>query len=62
MGAETWAIVTVGVVLAGLILSVNCDLRRDMAEIRGDIGDVRVGIARLEGRFKGFAKQQAAAP
>ena len=62
MGAETWAIATVGVVLAGLIHGVNRNLRNDLTGIRGDIGDVRMGIARLEGMFKGFARQQAAAP
>ena len=62
MGAEIWAIAAVGVALAGLILSVNCDLRRGIAGIRGDIGDVRLRIARLEGMFRGFAKQRTAAP
>ena len=69
MGAEIWAIAAVGVALAGLILSVNrnlrsdmADIRSDMSEIRRDVGDVRMRIARLEGLFKGFARQQAAAP
>ena len=69
MGPETWAIAAVGVVLAGLIHRVNRNLRSDMAkirsdmsEIRRDVGDVRMRIARLEGLFKGFARQQAAAP
>ena len=62
MGAEIWAIAAVGVALAGLILSVNRNLRSDMAEIRRDVGDVRMRIARLEGMFKGFAKQRTVAP
>lgn len=54
MGAEIWAIAAVGVALAGLILSVNRNLRSDMAEIRRDVGDVRERIARLEGLFESF--------
>ncbi len=61
MGAEIWAIAAVGVALAGLILSVNRNLRSDMAELRKDIGEVRERIAdlpermaRLEGMFEGF--------
>lgn len=62
MGAEIWAIAAVGVALAGLILSVNRNLRSDMAEIRRDVGDVRERIARLEGMFEGFTGRRAEPP
>ena len=69
MGAEIWAIAAVGVALAGLILSVNRNLRSDMAEIRsdmseirGDVGDVRERIARLEGMFEGFTGRRPETP
>ena len=69
MGAEIWAIAAVGVALAGLILSVNRNLRSDMAEIRRDVGDLRERvarleerIARLEGMFEGFAGRRAEPP
>lgn len=62
MGAEIWAIAAVGVALAGLILSVNRNLRSDMAELRRDVGDVRERIARLEGMFEGFTGRGAETP
>ena len=62
MGAEIWAIAAVGVALAGLILSVNRNLRSDMAEIRRDVGDVRERIARLEGMFEGFTGRRPESP
>ena len=62
MGAEIWAIAAVGVALAGLILSVNRNLRSDMAEIRRDVGDVRERINRLEGMFEGFTGRRPESP
>lgn len=69
MGAEIWAIAAVGMALAGLILSVNRNLRSDMAEMRDDIRDVRERIAvlgeriaRLEGMFEGFTGRSPEAP
>ena len=62
MGAEIWATAAVGVALAGLILSVNRNLRSDMAELRRDVGDVRERIARLEGMFEGFTGRGAETP
>ena len=62
MGAEIWAIAAVGVALAGLILSVNRNLRSDMAELRRDVGDVRERLARLEGMFEGFTGRGAETP
>lgn len=62
MGAEIWAIAAVGVALAGLILSVNRNLRSDMAEIRRDVGDVRERISRLEGMFEGFTGRRPESP
>lgn len=62
VGAEIWAIAAVGVALAGLILSVNRNLRSDMAELRRDVGDVRERIARLEGMFEGFTGRGAETP
>ena len=69
MGAEIWAIAAVGVALAGLILSVNRNLRSDMAEIRSDmseirrdVGDVRERIARFEGMFEGFTGRRPETP
>ena len=62
VGAEIWATAAVGVALAGLILSVNRNLRSDMAELRRDVGDVRERIARLEGMFEGFTGRGAETP
>ena len=60
MGAEVWAISAVGAALAGLMLSVNRNLRSDMADLRRDVGDVRERIARLEGMFEGFSGRPSA--
>ena len=62
MGTEIWAIVAVGVALAGLILFVNRNLRSDMADIRRDVGDVRERIARREGMFEGFTGRGSERP
>ena len=56
------AIVGTGLVLAGLIVPSLRELRRDVAGIHRDIGDLRERMARLEGLFEGFIRRGPAAP
>ena len=56
------AIVGTGLVLAVLILPSLRDLRRDIAGIHRDVGDLRERMARLEGLFEGFTRRDPAAP
>ena len=56
------AIVGTGLVLAGLIVPSLRELRRDVAGIHRDIGDLRELMARLEGLFEGFTRRDPAAP
>ena len=56
------AIVGTGIVLAGLIVPSLRDLRRDIAGIHRDIGDLRERMARLEGLFVGFTRREPATP
>ena len=56
------AIVGTGLVLAGLIVPSLRDLRRDIARIHRDIGDLCERMARLEGLFEGFTRREPAPP
>ena len=51
MSPELIGVISVGVMLAGLILATVAPLRRD-------IGDLRGRVARLEGLFEGFIGRQ----
>ena len=58
MTADLFAIIGVGIALAGLILY----LARGMNEMRRDIGALRESMARLEGLFEGFAGRKSDKP
>ena len=49
MNPETIAIVTVGVALAGVILTLARGVRQDIHELRGEAGTLRERMAHLEG-------------
>ena len=55
MSAELIAVIAVGVGLAGLILTGLRGVRLEVRDVRGDVGDLRERMARLEGLFEGFA-------
>ena len=61
MSMELIAIISVGVMLAGVILNGQYSLRKDMGELREEINDLREEInglrermARLEGLLEGL--------
>lgn len=61
MTPELIAILAVGVALGGLVRAMHRDLsdriahvERGQEEIRGEIGDLRERMARLEGVIEGF--------
>ena len=54
MNAEIIAIVTVGVALAGVILTSARGVRQDINELRGEIGTLRERMAHLEGLMEGL--------
>ena len=49
MTPEIIAIVTVGVALAGVILTSARGVRQDINELRGEVGTLRERMAHLEG-------------
>ncbi len=49
MTPEIIAIVTVGVALAGVILTSARGVRQDISELRGEVGTLRERMAHLEG-------------
>lgn len=55
MSAELIAVLAVGVALAGLMLTGLRAVRIEVHDLRGDVGDLRERMARLEGLFEGFA-------
>ena len=66
MSAELIAMVATGVTmlgvlvtLGGLILNGQAALRRELEQVRGDMGDLRTRMARLEGLFEGFTGRRA---
>ena len=54
MTPELIAIVTVGVALAGVILTSARGVRQDINELRGEIGTLRERMAHLEGLMEGL--------
>ena len=54
MSAELIAVISVGVALAGLMLTGLRAVRVEMHDLRNDVGDLRERMARLEGLFEGF--------
>ncbi|MYJ75751.1 MAG: hypothetical protein F4089_11900 [Gammaproteobacteria bacterium] len=54
MSAELIAVISVGVALAGLMLTGLRAVRVEMHDLRNDVGDLRKRMARLEGLFEGF--------
>ena len=55
MSAELIAVISVGVALAGLMLTGLRAVRVEVHDLRNDVGDLRERMARLEGLFEGFA-------
>ena len=51
---ELIAIVTVGVALAGVILTSARGVRQDINELRGEVGTLRERMAHLEGLLEGL--------
>ncbi len=51
------AIISVGVILIGTILQGHWKIHQDIGTLRGDVGDLRERMARLEGLFDGFIKR-----
>ncbi len=49
MNAEIITIVTVGVALAGVILTSARGVRQDIHKLRGEVGTLRESMAHLEG-------------
>ena len=54
MTPEIIAIVTVGVALAGVILTSARGVRQDINELRGEVGTLRERMAHLEGLMEGL--------
>ena len=54
MNPEIIAIVTVGVALAGVILTSARGVRQDINELRGEVGTLRERMAHLEGLMEGL--------
>ena len=54
MTPEIIAIVTVGVALAGVILTSARGVRQDISELRGEVGTLRERMAHLEGLMDGL--------
>ena len=54
MTPEIIAIVTVGVALAGVILTSIRGVRQDINELRGEVGTLRERMAHLEGLMEGL--------
>ena len=54
MTPELIAIVTVGIALAGVILTSARGVRQDINELRGEVGTLRERMAHLEGLMEGL--------
>ena len=54
MNAEIITIVTVGVALAGVILTSARGVRQDINELRGEVGTLRERMAHLAGLMEGL--------
>ena len=62
MSPEIYAIIGAAIALAAVILPGQYAMRRDIAGLHRDIGDLRERMARLEGLFEGFTRQPAPEP
>lgn len=62
MSAELIAVISVGVALAGLMLTGLRAVRVEMHDLRNDVGDLRQRMARLEGLFEGFTGRARSEP
>ena len=69
MSAELVAVISVGVALAGLMLTglravrvEMHDIRVEMHDVRSDVADLRERMARLEGLFEGFTGRARTEP
>lgn len=69
MSAELIAVLSVGVALAGLMLTglrgvrvEMRDIRVELHDARSDVGDLRERMARLEGLFEGFTDRVKSEP
>ena len=56
MSPEIVSILAVGVALAGLTLTGLRSVRIELHDVRANVGDLREGIAHLEGLFEGFIR------
>ncbi len=54
MTPELIAIVTVGIALAGVILTSARGVRQDISELRGEVWTLRERMAHLEGLMEGL--------
>lgn len=54
MTPEIWTIIGVGVALAGLILTGQRSIRKDIGELRTDLTALRERMAHLEGLLEGL--------
>ena len=61
MSPEIYAVIGAAIALAAVILPGQYAMRRDIAGLHRDIGDLRERMARLEGLFEGFTRQSTAA-
>ena len=62
MSAELIAVISVGVALAGLMLTGLRAVRVEVHDLRSDVGDLRKRMARLEGLFEGFTGRTRSEP
>ena len=62
MSAELIAVISVGVALAGLMLTGLRAVRVEVQDLRNDVGDLRERMARLEGLFEGFTGRARTEP
>lgn len=62
MSAELIAVISVGVALAGLMLTGLRAVRVEVHDLRNDVGDLRERMARLEGLFEGFTGRARTEP
>ena len=52
------AIIGTGIALGVLIVPSLRDVRRDIAGLHRDVGDLRERMARIEGLFEGFTRRE----
>ena len=54
MTPEIWTIIAVGIALAGLILTGQRSIRREIGDLRTDLTALRERMAHLEGLLEGL--------